>query len=98
MTYQFTFNPTFMLFLMVYIIWFLLPFLLRIKENMSVNKRNEKVPFIITAMVICFAVIITALFFRMLSLVFQTLQEWFLNITVFLLDSIFNDKTKSTKS
>jgi|GEM_PF-6222279 len=98
MTYQFTLNPTFMLFLMVYTIWFLLPFLLRIKENMGVNKRNEKVPFIIMAMVICFAVIITALFFRILSLVFQTLQEWFLNITAFLLGSIFNDKTKSTKS
>lgn len=98
MTYQFTLNPTFMLFLMVYAIWFLLPFLFRIKENMDVNKRNEKAPFIIMATVICFAVINTALFFRILSLVFQTLQEWSLNITAFLLGSIFNDKTKSTKS
>lgn len=87
-----------MLFLMVYAIWFLLPFLFRIKENMDVNKRNEKAPFIIMATVICFAVINTALFFRILSLVFQTLQEWSLNITAFLLGSIFNDKTKSTKS
>lgn len=98
MIYQFTLNPNLVFFLVVYSIWFLLPYLLRIKENMSVNKRNERVPFILTAMVICFAVIVTALFFRLLSLVFQTLQEWFLNSTAFLLDSIFNDKTKPPKS
>lgn len=94
MIYQISLNPTVVLCLFIYSVWFLLPYLLRIKENVITNNKQKNIVINILALIICFAVLLTAFVFRLFSLLFQTLQEWSLNVTTFLLDSIFDEKTK----
>ena len=91
MTYEIYIPPGLVTFLVVYLIWLLLPILLRIKHIM-VGERKTKLMWILPALIISAAWLLTAILVRGLALVFYTAHEWCMTFTIKMLGAVINDE------
>ena len=91
MTYEIYIPPGLVTFLVVYLIWLLLPILLRIKHTM-VGERKTKLMWIFPALIISAAWLLTAILVRGLALVFYTAHEWSMTLTIKMLGAVINNE------
>ena len=91
MTYEIYIPPGLVTFLVVYLIWLSLPILLRIKHTM-VGERKTKLMWILPALIISAAWLLTAILVRGLALVFYTAHEWCMTLTIKMLGAVINDE------
>lgn len=75
----------------IYLVWFLLPLLFRVKSIM-VGERKKQLPWIILSLIISAAFLLTTLFVRGMALVFYTMYEWSMALTVKMLGAIISDE------
>ena len=75
----------------IYVIWLLLPLLLRIKETM-VGERKQKLTWALYSLTVSLVFLLTVLVVRGLASIFQTLHEWLMVLTAKMLGAIISDE------